>query len=295
MKKKAFVLIIIAGLLWGTSAIFVKFLAPLGFSSLQMTFVRGLVSLVGMAIYVLMSDRSLFRVNVKSALLFAGIGFLLFLTASSYYTAMQMTSVATAAVLLYTSPIYVTLVSMLFLGERRSVGKWVAIVLLVVGCALVSGIAGGFTLDPLGILIGVLSGITYAGYNILTKIALKKGSNPISVSFYTFLFMTLAALPFSSPASLAASISAAPVKSIALLLGLGVCTYVLPYFFYTLSMKTLSAGTASAFSVVEPLAATLYSVIIFREKFDIFTAVGIVLVVLAVVLIGLMENKEAEK
>ena len=292
MKKKAFLFIITAGLLWGTSGIFVKFISPLGFTSLQMTAVRGAVSLLCMAVYALIVDRSLFRVKPSHLLLLAGIGVFLYLTASLYYTAMQMTSISTAVVLMYTSPIYVSIFSMLFLGEKKSAGKLCAILLLITGCGLVSGIVGGFKLDPLGILLGFLSGLTYASYNILTKIALKKGNNPVSVSLYGFLFMVIVAIPFASPASLFANISASPLAAIPLLLGLGVCTFVLPYFFFTSSMKDLSAGTASAFSVVEPLAATVYSVVFFKEPLNFFSAAGIALVLISVIMIGIIENKE---
>ena len=292
MKKKAFLFIITAGLLWGTSGIFVKFISPLGFTSLQMTAVRGAVSLLCMAVYALIVDRSLFRVKPIYLLLLAGIGVFLYLTASLYYTAMQMTSISTAVVLMYTSPIYVSIFSMLFLGEKKSAGKLCAILLLITGCGLVSGIVGGFKLDPLGILLGFLSGVTYASYNILTKIALKKGNNPVSVSLYGFLFMVIVAIPFASPASLFANISASPLTAIPLLLGLGVCTFVLPYFFFTSSMKDLSAGTASAFSVVEPLAATVYSVVFFKEPLNFFSAAGIALVLISVIMIGIIENKE---
>ncbi|MBR5505295.1 MAG: hypothetical protein IKV73_03205 [Clostridia bacterium] len=44
MKKQAFIFIILAGLLWGTSGIFVHYLAPFGFSSLQLVFFRTVVS-----------------------------------------------------------------------------------------------------------------------------------------------------------------------------------------------------------------------------------------------------------
>ena len=290
MKKKAFLFIIIAGLLWGSSGIFVKFISPLGFTSLQMTAVRGAISLLCMAAYVLISDRSLFLVKPAYLLLLAPIGVFLFSTASLYYTAMQMTSISTAVVLMYTSPIYVSVFSMLFLGEKRSPLKFAAILLLVVGCGLVSGIVGGFRFDPLGILLGFLSGLSYAAYNILTKIALKKGNNPISVSLYGFLFMVIVAIPFSSPTSLFENISASPSVALPLLIGLGICTFVLPYFLYTSAMKDLSAGTASAFSVVEPLAATVYSVVFFKEKLDVFGVVGIVTVLISVILIGLIEN-----
>ena len=107
MKGKAFFYIILAGVLWGTSGIFVHFLAPFGLSSLQMTSIRGTVSSVAMALYVLISDKSLFKANLKQTLLYIASGFFQFLTATSYYASMQATSVSTAVVLMYTAPIIV--------------------------------------------------------------------------------------------------------------------------------------------------------------------------------------------
>ena len=92
------------------------------------------------------------------------------------------------------------------------------------------------------------------------------------------------------PKSAAASISVAPGTVIPLLLGLGICTFVVPYVLYTLAMKELAAGTASALSIVEPMSATLFSVVIFREPLDWFTGIGIVLILGAICLIGKAEN-----
>ena len=289
MKKSLFY-IILAGLLWGTSAIFVKVLAPYGFTPFQMTAVRGLVSFICTAGFALIFNRKLFKVKPKNLIFFVGIGATLFLTASCYYTAMQMTSVSTAVVLMYTSPLYVTVFSAIFLGERLSPLKIGAIALMLVGCALVSGVVGGLRFDLVGILIGILSGLTYASYNIITKITLRIGSNPVSTNVYSFLFMSIIAFFFAEPAKLIESAAAEPLASIPLLIGLGVCTFVLPYLLYTSSMKTLSAGSASALAIVEPMAATLYGIIIFGEIPDVFSIVGIVLILTAVVLIGIAEE-----
>jgi len=51
MKTKAFIYIVIAGILWGTAGIFVHYLAPFGFSSLQMTAIRGSVAAIAMTVY----------------------------------------------------------------------------------------------------------------------------------------------------------------------------------------------------------------------------------------------------
>ena len=120
MKKKAFILIIIAGIIWGTTGIFVKFLSRYGFSSLQMTAVRGLISFLAMTVYVLCTARKLFKIRLSDSFFFIPIGTLLFSTAFLYYTAMTMSSVSTAVVLMYMAPVYVMAFSIFFLSEKFS-------------------------------------------------------------------------------------------------------------------------------------------------------------------------------
>ena len=66
----------------------------------------------------------------------------------------------------------------------------------------------------------------------------------------------------------------------------GVMTCFLPYILYTLSMKTLPAGTAASLAIVEPLAATLFGVFLLNQALDAFSVVGIMLILLAVFLLG---------
>lgn len=286
MKKQSFIYIIAAGLLWGTSGIFVPYLSPYGFTSLQMSAVRGAVSFLCLAVFALIRDRSLFRARPAELIFFAGIGATMFLTASCYYSSMQMTSVSTAVVLMYTAPVYVAVFSAMFLGEKFSAVKIVSVVFMLVGCCLVSGIIGGLKFDPLGIIIGILSGISYAAYNILTKIAIERGSSPVSATIYSFLVMFVIALCVSNPGEIVTGAAKAPEVTVPLLIGMGICTCVLPYFLYTLAMKGLPAGTASALGIVEPMAATVYSILIFGEELSIFPSVGIVLILIAVFILG---------
>ena len=162
MKKRALIYIILAGIFWGTSGIFVHYLAPFGFSSLEMTGMRALVSFLVILIFALIRNRSLLKLKPIMLPLLFGIGAMLFLTAYFYYSAMQQTSVSTAVVLMYTAPIYVIIISALFFGEKFTPMKIVAVLMMLIGCAFVSGIIGGLKFDPIGILIGVGSGLTYA-------------------------------------------------------------------------------------------------------------------------------------
>ena len=295
MKTKAFIYIILAGVLWGTSGVFAHYLKLYGFTAFQMTAVRASVSFLCLLIFALLKDRKLFRVKPIHLILFASIGTSLFFTASCYFLSMQMTSVSTAVVLMYTAPIYVIVFSALFMKERLTPLKLTAIIGMLVGCCLVSGIIGGLRFDASGILLGILSGIAYAAYNVLTKIAMQLKLAPVSVTLYSFAFMSFIALFFSSPKSMAESISSSPAITLPLILSLGVCTFVIPYMLYTLAMKELSAGTASALGIVEPMAATVFSVLLFKEALDTFSTVGIILILASIVAMSKTEKSPTQK
>ncbi len=295
MKTKSFIYIIIAGLLWGTSGIFVHYLAPYGITSLQMTAVRGTVSFICIAAYLLICNRRLFKTKLKELMLFAAIGVTLFLTAFLYYSSMQMTSISTAVILMYAAPIYVMVFSVLFMGEKFSKIKLVSLVLMMLGCCLVSGIIGGLKFDLVGIILGLLSGVSYATYNIITKIASERKNSPLTITVYGFMFMAIIALSISKPAGIITAAAVKPSIVVPLMIGLGVATFVTPYFLYTLAMRDLPAGTASALGIVEPMAATVYSIILFNEELTVFSAVGIVLILGAVLLLAKAEEKGEEK
>ena len=290
MKKLPFLYIILAGISWGSSGIFVHYLAPWGFSSMQMAALRGSISFCALALFALIRDRSLFRIRLSDALLFLCIGTSMFCSATFYYSSMQMTSVSTAVVLMYTAPVYVSIVSAIFFGERFSRLKLLAVVLMLVGCCLVSGIVGGLRFDLVGIIFGALSGVSYATYNVLTKWALRRGTRPLSASLYSFLFMAVISVSACKPWEIPALIAQNPPTLIPLVLGLGIFTYILPFVLYTLAMKDLPAGTASALGIVEPMAATLFSVILFDEKLSVFSLGGILLILLSVLLLSRAET-----
>ncbi|MBE6628482.1 MAG: hypothetical protein E7629_06105 [Ruminococcaceae bacterium] len=292
--KKSFFYIILAGVLWGTSGIFVHYLAPHGFTSLQMTAVRGCVSFLCLALYAFFFDKKLFRVTRPQLILCICMGISLLGTAGGYFASMQMTSVSTAVVLMYSAPIYVTIFSVLFLKERMSRGKLTALILMILGCALVSGIVGGLKFDPLGIFLGIVSGISYAAYNIFTKIVTGKGCKPMTATLYSSLFMALIALCISNPKGIAVGAMQKPALLIPMLLCLGVITFVLPYVLYSSAIKVLPAGTASALSIVEPMAATLFSVFLFDEKLTFYSCSGIVLILAAVLLLGKTDGKRKD-
>ena len=292
--KRAFVLVFIACVLWGTSGIFVHFLSPYGFTALQMTAVRGILSLLLMAGFALLFDRGQFRIGgFRELLLYVFMGVSLFGTAFCYYQSMRMTSVSTAVVLMYISPIYILLFSVVVFREKLGFVKGISVAGILLGCVLVSGIVGGGKFNLPGVLIGVLSGVSYAVYNILAKLSVRRGGSPIKATLYAFLFMTAVALIPSHPDRIFSCAAERPAVTVPLLLGLGICTCILPYFLFNYSLKTLPSGTASAMSIIEPLSASVFSFTLLGEDVDVPSIIGIVLILVCVIVLERSELKKS--
>ena len=75
--------------------------------------------------------------------------------------------------------------------------------------------------------------------------------------------------------------------NIALALGTGIVTCYLPYLLYTYGLTGLETGRASIMASVEPVVATLVGALVFHESMSLLSALGVALVLAAVVLLNL--------
>lgn len=279
MKHKAVIYCVLAGLMWGSSGVFSNLLSPYGFSPLQLTSTRGIISGIAVSLYVLFYNKKLFRVTVRQFALFACGGVTVFCTAALYYAAMRNSSVSTAAVLMNTSPAFVMTFSVLFFHEKLTKKKLIGLLVMLTGCMLVSGIlSGGMSFRLLGVVLGIGSGLSYSIYSIVAKEEVLRGYHSLSATLYHFIIMGCIGLCFMDFPSYIPCVAKAPATVIPLLIGIGLVTCVVPYFMFSLSLKYVPVGTAAALGVIEPMSATLYSVIFFREALSVPSVIGIVLI-----------------
>ncbi len=271
---------------------FIHYLTPFGFTAFQMTAVRATVAVICLSTIALIRDRSLFKVNLKQLALLLVVGLSLFLAACLYYLSIQMTSPSTAVMLLFSSPVFVAIYSAVILKERMTLPKQLAIGAVLVGCCLISGIISGIKFDIGGIIFGILSGISYAIYHITTKMAAEKSIPTMTTTIYAFGFTALLALIFGEPWKIFVNASIDPIKAIPLLLGLAIFTFVIPYFLHALAVRDISASTISTLGTMEPLSATVYSVLLLGEEIDALTIVGAALILSATVMIAMSDKKE---
>ncbi len=293
MKKSALLCVIGAGISWGTSGLFMYWLNPYGFDSLQVTAVRGVTSFLCMLLYIVCGNIRLLRAKPTDLLMYLGSGAALFGTSAFYYMSMQASSIATGVVLMYTAPVYVMIVSVLFFGEKLSRLKVFAVGCMLVGCCLVAGVFGGAEINTTGVFFGILSGISYAAYNLFTKWELRRGCSSATASLYNFLVVAIIGLCISDPAVLVEYASVKPSATVPLLLGVGIMTCFVPYILYSTALQSLPAGTAAALAIVEPMSATLFGLLL-GESLTVLSTVGVVLILLSVLLLNRAERVMAK-
>lgn len=295
MEKKGYlgdILIIIAGLFWGSMGIFVRHLNGLGFSSIQVACLRLTTAGILFALILLIKDRKGFKIALRDIPLFLALGLvsILFFTCC-YFTAIRLMTMSTAAILLYTSPIWVMVLAIIFLKEKFTIQKLIALILAFAGCVLVSGFGGKVTV--VGILVGLGSGLGYGLYSIFGTFALKKYS-PYTVTCYTFLIAGLGSIFVSNPVDLVSKISSIENKPalFGFVLLTAVVTAVIPFLLYTLGLNMTTAGKAAVLATVEPAAATLFGFFVMKETVGPVAIAGILLVFAAIIVLSL-RKKEA--
>lgn len=285
--KKHILAVLAAGSLWGTMGMFTRTLATIGIDSTGAILVRCLLSAVFFGITILLTDPSQFKIRLKDFWYFFGSGVcsLLFFT-FCYFHAINLMSLSAAAILLYTAPSIVMLLSALLFHEKVTKSKLTALVLAFAGCCLVSGIMGGDTrITLVGLLFGLGSGFGYALYSIFARFALLRGYGSNTVNFYSCLLAGLGACLISNPATYAAAFTASWSNALFCLLASAVTCY-LPYLLYTYSLTGLENGKASVLASVEPMVATLLGIFVYHEQMTVWSLLGLVLVLAAIVLLN---------
>ncbi len=287
-------LIILAAVFWGLMGLFVRHLAQYGFTAIQIVSMRLTVAAVIFALILLIKEPASFRVSPKDIPLFLGLGLgsVLFFTIC-YFTSIEIMPLSTAAILLYTSPIWVMLMSVVFFREKLSPIKLAALVLAFGGCVLVSGFSGG-GLSAVGLLIGLGAGLGYGLYSILGTVALRRYS-PYTVTACTFIIAAVGSWFVSRPGELLSTLSSAPspVSLIFFILLTGLVTAVIPFLAYTLGLQQMEASKAAILATVEPMVATLIGAAVFDEPVSLQSALGIALILCAVIILNLKIKKNA--
>lgn len=290
-RNKGAMLIIIAGISWGLISIFIRQFNKASLDSWDIMFYRSWVSAFMLFIYFILVDKNLLKFELKDIWMFFGTGiFSLTFFSFCYFNSIIALGTSVAVVLLYTSPIFVLVMSIIFFKEKINRNKLIAVAMTFAGCVLVTGIIGGGsgeTISAGGIIIGLGAGFGYALYSIFAGFAMKKYSS-LTITFYTFLFSGISVFFIKNPIEI---IGRTDIRLAPYIIGIAFVCTVLPYITYTAGMKQMDISKAAVLVTVEPLVGALIGIFVWKEPAGVFKIIGIILILSAVVMLSKNDNK----
>ena len=291
-KTSSIILVLAAGCMWGCMGLLVRPLNEIGLVTMDICFLRGFVTFTVMLAGLLIFDRKALQIRLKDIWCFIGTGALsVSFFNFCYFKTITLTSLSVAAVLLYTAPAFVMVMSFFLFKENMTKRKVAALVIAFVGCVLVSGVVTGGELNARGILIGLGAGFGYALYSIFGRYALQRGYNSITITFYTFLFATLCTVFLVDVSSI---INVAGMHVGISVYGAFMILFVtlFPYLCYTKGLAGMENGTASVIASIEPVMATVLGILIYKEEMTFVNAAGMILVLGSIIILNGTNNSK---
>lgn len=273
--------VVLAAVLWGCMGLLVRDMNVHGFTSMEIVIFRTVITAVVMAAVVSISDKNAFRIKLKDIWCFIGTGlFSIVFFNVCYFSCMNHTTLGVAAILLYTAPTFVTVMSIFLFKEKLTASKIICLILAFAGCALVSGGFGDSAIGIKGLLLGLGAGFGYALYSIFGKFAINRGYGSTTITTYTFAFASVGALPFVDMKHFTSCLSNA-AGSLWYDILMVLFNTVIAYLLYTKGLSGMENGKASVLASIEPVIAAIVGVVVFHETLGLMAVIGIILVLSA--------------
>ncbi len=282
---RGYLLVLVAATLWASIGVFYKFLIrDHGLIPLAAAALRGAAGgLLLLAVLALTrTDLRVPRRQWPGFLAYGVFGVALFFI--SYVNAINLVGVAMAAVLMYTSPAWVAVISWRWMGEKLGRRGLIALLLALIGAALVARIydPAQLRLNWLGVLLGLASGLTYGLYSVFNK-ALVRHSRPWVVQVYGLLIGAAVLMLLVPPAEVARGW--ATPTALALIIGMGLIPTLLASLAFAIGVQWVPVSVAAIVATWEPAVATLFGYLFFAERLDPLQWVGTACILSAVLLL----------
>jgi drug/metabolite transporter (DMT)-like permease len=185
----------------------------------------------------------------------------------TYFVSVLNASVSVAVLLLYTAPVYVTVLSPLLLKENPARKEIMALALSIVGIVIIVDPAKLDFSYSVGIAAGILSGISYA-FEILTSKYIGQSYTGYTQAFWSFAIAVLILLPVGIvPFGIVSG-------NIVYLILLAIFPTIIAVSLYFNGLKKVKASSASILGLIEPVSAVILAVLILGERITIPILLG---------------------
>lgn len=283
-----YLLVFIAGVLWGTIGLFIQIMGYNESSSSLTSFLRmAFAFLILLVITIVKYGFRSLRIDKKSMFFCAILGLICHGIFNVFYSiAVTLTGVTISAVLLNVAPAFTAMMSGLLFKEEITKVKAIALVINILGCILAAtgGKIDASMLSITGILCGLGAGFCYSMTAIIGRFLGEK-SNAFVISTYSYMFAAIFLLIFTNPCETPAVLNIYVLTT-------GFFYALIPtgiaYIFYYQGIQLITEiSRVPIIASVETVIAGIIGIAAFHEKINPMNLLGILLVMTSIGLMNL--------
>lgn len=292
-KYKGMIFAIIGGIFWGLAGVFGQYLfVNHGLNAKWLVSVRLLLAGVMLLIPVMIKEKKqVFAIwkdkkNIPTIFLFAIFG--MGLCQLAYYTAVQFSNAGTATVIQYTGPAMIMVYFCIRYRRKPQFMQVLALIMAMAGVFLLAtkGDVTSLNISPTALVWGILSAIALAAYNLIpVNLMAKYGT--LSVIGWGMLLAGIMMAAYVRPWHIIGTWDWKAVGALAVVVIVGT---ILSFAFYMEGVRLTGAQTASLIASVEPVTATVATVLMMGVAFTMPEVIGIVIIIIAVIILSLKSD-----
>ena len=278
---------IAAAICYGTNPLGALKLYAAGMQTNSVLFYRFGLAWVIITIVMLVRKES-FRVTRQEFRVLTGLGLLFIVSSLTLYLSFLYMAAGVASTILFTYPVMTAVIMALFFHERITFSTVLSLLLSGAGVVMLYWSDGVGTLSILGVFLVLASALSYALYIIL----MNKGNLQMSsfkINFYVLMYCTLGMVVYSLLAGMPLTL---PQNAVSwFYVGwLAIVPAIFALVLMVYAAKYVGSTATAILGALEPLTAVLIGLLVFNEPFTTYLAVGIVLILAAVVIIAMVKQ-----
>lgn len=291
--KKAYIYIIAAAVIFSTMEIAGKTLTDI--NPFQLNFIRFLIGgLILLPVSLQVIKEKSITLHKNDYLYFLFTGFLGIVISMTFFQfAILYTMASTVAIIFSANPTFTTPIAYFLLHEKITKKVILSLTVSLLGVLCILNPLGMHT-DMKGIILVILSAITFALYSVVSKMRVERYGSVV-INCFSFLagdvillaLMLVSHLPlfdYFEAGNITGFLVDIPIfagitySNIGMLIYLGVVVSGLGFLFYFMAMEKSSASAASMVFFIKPALAPIFCLLILKEALSINTMIGIALI-----------------
>lgn len=293
-NKKLFGILcgMLAAIAYGTNNLGAVNLYAQGMQTNSVLFYRFGLAWCIIAVVMLFRKESV-KVTLKEFLTLSALGILFIFSSLSLYLSYRLMDTGVASTILFIYPVMTAAIMATFFKEKLRLSTAASIILSAAGVVMLwwSGSGGTATLSLWGVILVIISALSYAVYIIV----MDKGKLEMSsfkINFYVLAWCAIGMLCYSL--IIGQPIILPQTATSWFYMGwLAIVPAILALMLMVYAAKYVGSTTTAILGALEPLTAVVIGIFVFGEQTSIFLGIGIVLILGSVVIIALRpDNKQ---